>query len=188
MSYKRRRRDRSIIFNDYPEFRPNVTPREIFIKGSFGGTYWRPINSAITNKKYENEHKKFEFLKDIPDEKMIRDYETDYDIKINKYGVKVGMTLDEWERQGWITEQDPYGWVQWYCAFYQGRRVPELDKHQIDRWLKIASNEKGRWKKRIVNMIKSKKATYNDFTISPKIRQTLLHWAYELVENDVLEN
>ena len=34
-------------------------------------------------------------------------------------------------------------------------------------------------------MIKSKNAKYNDYSISPKIRQTLLHWGYKLVESDI---
>ena len=33
-------------------------------------------------------------------------------------------------------------------------------------------------------MIKSRNAKYNDYSISPKIRQILLHWGYELVESD----
>ena len=39
-----------IIFKDYPDFRPNLTPREMFKLGSFGGTYWRPIYSSVTKK------------------------------------------------------------------------------------------------------------------------------------------
>jgi len=27
--------------------------------GVFGGTYWRPIYSEVTGKKYKNEHKKY---------------------------------------------------------------------------------------------------------------------------------
>ena len=34
-----------IFFSDHPEFRPNLSPRQIFKLGSFGGTYWRPIKS-----------------------------------------------------------------------------------------------------------------------------------------------
>ena len=34
-------------------------------------------------------------------------------------------------------------------------------------------------------MIKSKNAKYNDYPISPKIRQMLLHWGYELVKSDI---
>ena len=39
-----------IQFTDSKDFRPNLTPREIFSLGSFGGTYWRPIYSSITKK------------------------------------------------------------------------------------------------------------------------------------------
>jgi hypothetical protein len=30
--------NREILFNDYPDFRPNLTPREMFQLGSFGGS------------------------------------------------------------------------------------------------------------------------------------------------------
>ena len=35
-------------FSDYPDFQPNLSPKEIFHLGSFGGTYWRPIYSSVT--------------------------------------------------------------------------------------------------------------------------------------------
>ena len=44
----------SIHFSDFPNFTPNLTPSEIFMFGSFGGTYWRPIHSSITGKNYQN--------------------------------------------------------------------------------------------------------------------------------------
>ena len=116
---------------------------------------------------------------------MTRDYESDYNKDINKYKVKVGMTLKEWEERNWITKEDPYGWIQWYCNFYNERRIPEIDRQQIDRWQRIAGKEKGRWRKTLVNKIKKNCAKYNDFQISPKIRQTLLHWGYEIVEKDI---
>ena len=39
-----------LVFKDFPDFKPNLTPRQIFTLGSFGGTYWRPIYSSITKK------------------------------------------------------------------------------------------------------------------------------------------
>ena len=33
-------------------------------------------------------------------------------------------------------------------------------------------------------MIKDSGSKYDDYSISPKIRQTLLHWGYELTEKD----
>ena len=50
-------RIKTLRFKDYPEFKPNLTPRQIFKFGSFGGTYWRPIFSRITKKDYKNQHK-----------------------------------------------------------------------------------------------------------------------------------
>ncbi len=167
------------IFKDYPQFTPNLSPRDIFIKGSFGGTYWRPIYSKITKTNYQNEHLVFpkSWWKNIPNEYLTTPWK-EYNTNINKYKVKVGTTLEYWENKNWIDKQDPYGWVQWYCHFFKGRRTPD-DERQIKRWLGIAGIN-GRFRKRLVNMIHKKNTKFNDFNISPKIRQTLLHWAFEI--------
>ena len=83
----------------------------------------------------------------------------------------------------WIDKQDPYGWFQWYCRFYQGRRSND-DERQIKRWSNLAGPN-GRFRKRLMNMIIKKKTNYNDETVSPVIRQTLLHWGYELTSSDL---
>ena len=60
-----------------------------------------------------------------------------------------------------------------------GRRSSD-DERQIKRWVSIVSRFKG-----ILScMIKDKGTKFDDYTISPKVRQTLLHWGYELVESD----
>ena len=100
----------------------------------------------------------------------------------NKYKVNVGTSLEFWEGKNWITKHDPYGWVQWYCNFYKGRRSPD-DRRQINRWKGI-SGEKGRFRKWLVTLILKKNGKWNDKTISPKIRQTLQHWAYKLTKKD----
>ena len=175
-------KEKTIRFKDYPKFRPNLTPRQIFLLGSFGGTYWRPITSKVTKKSYKNKHKEFpkSWWKGIPNKWLTSPV---CDLSINNYGVKSGTSLRFWEKKGWMNKQDPYGWVQWYCRFYKGRRTPD-DKRQIKRWLAF-SGPKGRFKRRLVNMIKKKKTKYNDYKISPVIRQGLQHWAYRLVPSDV---
>ena len=67
--------------------------------------------------------------------------------------------------------QDPYGWFQWFCRFYQGRRT-EDDERQIGqfniinfffskkisllyfagRWSRCAG-EKGRWKNNLISKV-----------------------------------
>ena len=167
-------------FKDYPDFKPNVSPKDVFKKGAFGGTYFRPIYSSITDKKYTSKGVISEYpkswFKGINIEKKV--ISEKYDKKVNKYGVKCGSSLESWEKSGWIVKEDPYGWFQWYCRFYRGRKISD-DKRQIDRWLKLAG-PKGRFKNRLLNMIKKKGVSKNDFTVSPVIRQVLLHWAYQV--------
>ena len=153
-------------------FSPNKTPVEIIKEGAFGGTYFRDIFSNINGKWYKNSWKEFNFLKDI-DPKY-------YDVEVNKYGVKCGTSLRFWENKRWINGQDPYGWFQWYCRYYLGRRSDD-DKRQIKRFNAIVN----RFKDILAKIIKGKGAKFDDYSISPKIRQILLHWGYELVKSDL---
>mgnify|MGYP003342327730 CR=1 FL=1 len=53
-----RLKNNDIVFEDYPEFRPNLTPREVMLAGAFGGSYFRPIKSCVGDKKMlKNQHK-----------------------------------------------------------------------------------------------------------------------------------
>ena len=171
------------IYKDHPEFRPNLTPRQMFQKGSFGGSYWRPIHSAITNKDYKNKHKKYpkSWWKDIPDNYLTS---AKCNISINKYKVKSGTSLLFWESKGWMNAKDPYGWVQWYCEFHNGRRSKD-DERQIKRWENFAG-PKGRFRRRLINMCKKQNKQYNDYSVSPIIRQGLQHWGYQLTKKDFM--
>lgn len=170
-----RQLDGTIIFKDYPEFRPNLTPRQIFSQGAFGGTYFRPIYSSVIKKSLKNRHYKYKFLDSIDKNLLCRDIE---DVSLNKFGVHSGTSLEYWEYHNWIKPQDPYGWVQWYCEFYSGRRSPD-DERQIKRWLSFAG-PKGRFRLRLIGICKAKKTKLSDTSVSPVIRQGLHQWAYEL--------
>ena len=41
-----------------------------------------------------------------------------------------------------------------------------------------------RFRGKLVKMVKNSGCKYDDYSISPKIRQILLHWEYELTEKD----
>jgi len=178
----KRRSDGTLIFKDHPEFRPNLKPAQVLKAGAFGGTYFRPIYSKITKHKHKNAWKEFpkSWFKDVNIKTHISS--STCNKNINKYKAKSGTSLEYWESKKWIKKQDPYGWFQWYCRFYQGRRTVD-DERQIKRWAGVAS-QNGRFRKRLVNLIGTKKKL-KDHTISPVIRQLLLQWAYELKPQDL---
>lgn len=175
------RKDGKIHFKDYPEFQPNLSPRQIFKLGSFGGTYWRPIYSGVTRKKHKNVHHKFprSWWKGLEEHHLSH---KKYDKSKNKYKVKVGTSLKFWEKMKWIHKNNPYGWMHWYCDFYNGKRGKD-DRRQIKRWKKLAG-EKGRFRLWLISQIKKKDARFDDALVSPKIRQTLQHWGYKLTRKD----
>lgn len=171
-----------LVFADFPNFRPNLRPKQVIRAGAFGGTYFRPILSGITGKYYKDKWK--EFPKKWFDGLDIDKYVTSIVIRqsVNKYNVKMGGNLDMWESSGWITEIDPYGWFQWYCRFYLGRRSSD-DARQINRWLKTCG-PKGRFRISLMRAIIEEKGKYNDYEIKPVVRQGIMHWAYELTKKD----
>jgi hypothetical protein len=176
------------------EFTPNTTPEEILRGGAFGGTYFRSIQSAVTNRKYNGA----DVVRDTLHPDWYRDLDVSryltspsYDASINRYRAKCGGSLDMWESSGWIADADPYGWFQWYCRFYQGRRSSD-DARQIGRWKGVAG-KKGRFKSQLCNRILAAAATaasadgaIRNETISPVIRQTLFHWGLTITK-DVLD-
>ena len=171
-----------LIFKDNPEFKPNLTPKEVLQAGSFGGTYFRPIYSSITKLNYDKQWEELpqNWLENLNIKKQVAS--PFYDITLNENKVKCGGDLEMWESSGWIKKQDPYGWFQWYCRFYLGRRTSD-DARQIKRW-NNCTGPKGRWKNNLIGKIFRAKGTFNTRSISPVVRQVLLHWAYRLTEYD----
>merc|ERR1712045_537826 len=184
-SIPRKNFDGVLIFKDQKEFRPNMTPKEVLQAGSFGGTYFRPIKSSVTGLKYNKmwEELPQNWLENLNIKKMVAS--TNYDEKVNTYKVKCGGSLEMWESSGWMSAADPYGWFQWYCRFYLGRRS-EDDERQIGRWNR-AAGPTGRFRLQLINKCVKAETSYKDSSVSPVIRQTLQHWAYTLTEKDYKE-
>ena len=82
-----------------------------------------------------------------------------------------------WTNKGCINEIDPYGQFQRYFRYWLGRRSKD-DRRQIDRWKGIVSRFRGK----LVKMIKDAGSKFDDYPVSPKIRQILLQWSYELTK------
>lgn len=179
MPWPKKNRHGEYIFEDYPEFRPNVNPADMF-KFGFGNTYWRPIYSSVLNKTIKNDWKKYPkwVWKGITEDDITRPYEK-YNKEGNIFGVKTGTTLEFWENKGWIKKYDPRGWGQWYLEFSLGRRIPEYDDWQINRWLRSVG-PKGRFRIWLINRIKKNKSTFDDITVSPALRQVCWEWGLYL--------
>ena len=175
--------DGKLCFADAPDFQPSLTPAECIRKGIFGGCYFNPSGgkAGIFGREVAIDYKEFP-------ETWFADVNADlytsrrYCIGTNAYRVKSGFGQKEWESKGWIHMQDPRGWFQWYCRFFCGRRTAD-DIRQIKRWCACAS-ERGRWRNQLCSKVQKGSGKWDDVLVSPVIRQTLLHWGYELSRND----
>lgn len=136
-----------------PEFKPNLTPKEMLELGVFGGKYMTDCKDEFPSDWFTN-------AKLCPEK---------HDPEINFFKVNASQPLSVWKKKGWIYKDDPRGWFQWYCRYYQGRRIPEEDKRQIKRWKAIA---------RHIAQVR-KNCRVGDFSCRKKQRQAILHWAYD---------
>jgi hypothetical protein len=135
-----------------PGFAPELTPKDMLALGVFGGKY-------MTDCAKEFPAAWFAKAKLSPAKK---------DPALNFFRVDASQPLAEWRRKGWIHDDDPRGWFQWYCRYFLGRRHAD-DARQIGRWRAIA---------RHVAQLK-KACEPCDLSCRPRQRQALLHWAYD---------
>ena len=134
-------------------FEPELTPKELLALGVFGGKY-------MTDCRGEFPESWFEEARLSPGRR---------DASLNYFGVLAGQPLAEWRRKGWIFEDDPRGWFQWYCRYHLGRRLPFEDARQIKRW---------RAMRRHLAQLRAA-CEPGDVTCRPRQRQALLQWAYD---------
>lgn len=169
--------------SDHPDFLPNLSPAEMFQAGIFGGSYFRDI--TLDGKQYHRnawkEFVSYGFFDGLDISTQVSS--PDYIESRNRYKVKCGQGLDVWIDKGWILKEfDTHGWVHWYCRYFLGRRCDD-DERQISRWKKCAG-EKGRWRRNLIAKCVKAGKPWDDESVSPVVRQTLLHWAYQLTEKD----
>lgn len=109
----------------------------------------------------------------------------EYAPEANKFGVKCGQSIEEWEAAGWINvDWDVRGWFQWYERFFRGRRGDD-DERQVGRWDRCVG-ERGRWRRALVKGYLRKGVRnvadegVEEEEVSPVLCQTCHHWAWEM--------
>ena len=155
------------------EFRPLLSPTEVVKAGAFGGSYFGIPIEEYVDYDYRN---LFDVCFDGLDDQLYLS-ET-YKPRVNKFKVRSGMPYEYWVDMKWMHADDPYGWFEWYCKFYMGRRH-EDDDRQIRRWQDFCGPN-GRWR----NNIYKKIYETGSWGVSPRIQQSLLYWGNEVNEDD----
>ena len=134
------------------DFSPHFTPRQMLSLGIFEGRYCNDCTG------------------EFPSSWFSRAKTSTIPANANNYfRVKSRLSLSEWQKRGWIIEPDPRGWFQWYCRYYLGRRLPEVDKIQIKRWRAF---------RRHAGQIKAN-CDPGDIFCRPRQRQALLQWSHD---------
>jgi len=139
--------------NFHPDFKPQLTPKQMLAMGVFGGKYMTDCRREFPAGWFNNA-------------KLSEDR---HDPELNYFKVNASKPLSYWRQKRWIYKDDPRGWFQWYCRYYMGRRVPYEDERQIARWKAIT---------RHIAQIK-KHCAPRDETCRRRQRQAVLHWAYD---------
>lgn len=151
-------------------FNPYLRPEDILALGAFGGKY---LNDCLLEFPAEW------FLNAIALNTLKPDKE---DIKVNHFKIDSRLGRSCWIEKGWIPgstssgilsdhskNPDERGWFQWYCRYWMGRRIPELDSKQIQRWKNFVRHYGA-----VKNACKP-----GDLSCRPRQRQALLHWAWK---------
>jgi hypothetical protein len=134
------------------DFEPELSPKQMLALGVFGGKYMTDCQKEFPSDWFSKAR--------LCSEKHDKD--------LNFFEVNASQSLSEWRRKGWIHEDDPRGWFQWYCRYFLGRRH-EDDQRQIKRWRAF---------RRHYSAVKNN-CWPGELTCRKKQRQALLHWAYD---------
>jgi hypothetical protein len=133
-------------------FQPFFTPAEMLAHGIFEGKYCNDCTDELPAAWFEEAK-----ISDFPNPSL------------NYFGIKSRQPLSVWRQKGWIYGPDPRGWFQWYCRYYLGRRLPEVDEIQIKRWRAFA---------RHAGQIRANCEPGNIFC-RRRQRQGLLQWSHD---------
>ena len=132
-------------------FLPYFSPKKILELGVFEGKYCNDCQDEFPEEWFSSAK-----ICDQPNPKA------------NCFGIKSRQPLSAWRKNGWIYGPDPRGWFQWFCRYWLGRRLPEIDTIQIRRWRSFRRHE---------GQVRAN-CSPSDTGCRPRQRQALLQWAY----------
>ena len=135
----------------YKIFKPDLSPKKMLELGVFGGSYFGSKIKEYPSTWFKNAK-----------------FSKTFDVDLNRFRVKAGLSRQHWVEKGWIYKEDPLGWFQWYCRFSMGRRILNIDTIQIKRWKNF---------RRHVTAIE-KNCEIGDLSCRKRQRQAILQWAY----------
>jgi hypothetical protein len=157
------------------DFKPYATPGEILAAGAFEGKYLNDSLLEFPAEWYWNALQLDKLRPDISD------------VSVNLFHTDSRQPLSFWKESGWVPSRlhtshkaqhselsdatlnkDERGWFHWYCRYWMGRRIPELDKVQISRWKAFT---------RHAGQIKAN-CSPGVITCRPRQRQGLFQWAH----------
>jgi len=141
-----------------------LSPVDMLVMGVFSGKYLNDCQNEFPDEWFEKS-KTSRITKDTPGTK-------EYDKTHNYFGIRSRLSLRVWRQKNWIIEPDIRGWFQWWCRYYIGRRIPDVDKVQIKRW--------NSYKRHVAQVLKNarKENREGDPSFRARQRQSLLQWAH----------
>ena len=155
-----------------PRFQPALTPAEMLFLGVFEGKYLNDCTSEFPKEWFLWAAAAGRLSPERPN------------VACNCFGIGSRQPLSVWRENGWLPRRaaaagegllgdparnpDERGWFQWYCRYWVGRRIPELDNVQIGRWRSF---------RRHAGAVK-KNCRRGTLKCRPRERQALLQWAY----------
>lgn len=150
-------------------FLPQLTPAKMLQMGVFEGKYLNDCTMEFPREWYIQAINSNSLSFDKPD------------ITCNEFEVKSRLSLQKWRSNGWIPimpgDPDVRGWFQWYCRYWIGRRIPQLDAKQISRWrafVRHSGQILASYKRLESPPITNKEKRHH----RAKQRQALLQWSY----------
>ena len=160
------------------DFGTNKTPIEVIKEVAFGGTYFRDIHPGVNE---DGTKSQFDQFKNI-DQKyycvssiimmlvlrnMVLNVEHRYEFDKIKPGLMSQVLMD---------------------GFSSTLETGQVEDYKIMKNKLIEKGIVSRFRGKLVKMIKDAGSKFDDYSISPKIRNILLYWGYKLAENDFFIN